>query len=170
VLDIFVPDSPTASGFFTLVLFTYLCSRRSPLLEAFSSITLFKYGVWAVTMIILGGLVDPHPFFQAITWEQWMLVVSHTGMAVEAVVYAPFYTYGRYEIYAAGAWTLLNDVMDYGFDTHPWLTPYLDPYMGLIGGFTFLLSCTTLILFAIFSMLPSNHRKWDYPLWFSAGR
>ena len=52
---IFVPDSPTASTFFTLVLGLYLMQRRLPILEAFAAITLFKYGIWAVVVIIWGG-------------------------------------------------------------------------------------------------------------------
>jgi hypothetical protein len=61
VLTLFVPDSPTASAFFTFVLLLYLCSRRSPLLEAFASITLFKYGIWAVVMIFWGAYLDVRP-------------------------------------------------------------------------------------------------------------
>ncbi|MGA9175022.1 MAG: DUF1405 domain-containing protein [Thermoactinomyces sp.] len=170
ILDVFVPDSPMASAFFTLVLFAYLCSRRSPLLEAVASITLFKYGIWAVVMIIWGGILDPRPFFEAVTWQQWMLVFSHLGMALEAVLYAPFFTYGKWEIQIAAAWTLLNDLMDYGLDLHPWLTAYLEAYDHLVGLFTLILSLTSIFLFSILSMLGSSQRRKNFPLWFSAGK
>ena len=53
-LNLFVPDSPTASSAFTLVLLLYALRRRSPLIEAFAAVTLFKYGVWAVAVILAG--------------------------------------------------------------------------------------------------------------------
>ncbi|WP_232333963.1 MULTISPECIES: DUF1405 domain-containing protein [Thermoactinomyces] len=169
-LNIFVPDSPTASTFFCFVLLSYLCHRRSPLLEAFASITLVKYGIWAVVMIIWGGMLDTRPFMEALTWQHWMLIGSHLGMALQAVLYAPFYTYRVREILLVGGWTLLNDALDYGLDIHPWLAPPLEPYDHLVGYFTLLLSLTTLLFFATLSMLNSSHRKWNYHLWFSAGK
>ncbi|MFC7442107.1 DUF1405 domain-containing protein [Laceyella putida] len=163
VLNIFVPDSPTASTFFTLVLLLYLLARRSPLLEAFASITLFKYGIWAVVMIFWGAYLDVRPMMEALTWQHWMLVFSHLGMALQAILYAPFYTYGRREILFVGGWTLLNDALDYsGLDIHPWLALSLEPYDHLVGIFTVILSATTLLLFSIFAMLPSLWRKWHF--------
>ena len=46
----FVPDSPTASLFFVLVLTAFLLRRHFPLLEALAITTLVKYGIWAVVM------------------------------------------------------------------------------------------------------------------------
>lgn len=164
ILNLFVPDSPTASMFFTLVLLLYLLSRRSPLLEAFASITLFKYGIWAVVMIFWGAYLDVRPMMESLTWQHWMLVCSHLGMAVQALLYAPFYTYGRREILIVAGWTLLNDAMDYSpFDIHPWLALSLEPYDHLVGIFTVILSAVTLLLFATFTMLPSAWRKYDFP-------
>ncbi|SEN28490.1 Uncharacterized membrane protein YpjA [Lihuaxuella thermophila] len=163
-LIIFVPDSPTASGFFTLVLLLYLFSRRSPLLEAFASITLFKYGIWAVVMIIWGAVLDSAPFLEALSWQHWMLMVSHLGMAAQAVLYSPYYTFQSREILIVAAWTLLNDAFDYGLDIHPWLAASLEPYDHVVGWFTLILSFTTIILFAIFSLLPSSYRKRELPL------
>ena len=50
---LFVPDSPTASLFFTVVLGLWIFQKRSPLMETLAFITLIKYGVWAVVMNIL---------------------------------------------------------------------------------------------------------------------
>nr|WP_220186033.1 DUF1405 domain-containing protein [Paenactinomyces guangxiensis] len=169
-LIIFVPDSPTASAFFTLLLLLYLFSRRSPLLEAFASITLFKYGIWAVVMIIWGALLDPGPFLDVLAWEHWMLIFSHLGMAAQAVLYSPFYTYQNREILIVAAWTLLNDVLDYGLDIHPWLAPTLEPYDHIVGIFTLILSFTTIMLFAILAMRKTSKRKWAYSLLFEAGK
>lgn len=150
---IFVPDSPTASLFFTLVLGVYLMSKRTPLLEAFAAITLFKYGIWAVVMIIGGGLLDSRPFLDALFWEHWMLIASHLGMALQAVLYAPFYTFRWKEISIVAAWTLLNDLLDYLFEIHPWIAPALEVYHIQVGIFTVLLSGISIVLFSIFSML-----------------
>ncbi|MBA4543159.1 MULTISPECIES: DUF1405 domain-containing protein [Thermoactinomyces] len=170
ILDIFVPDSPTASGFFTLVLLGYLCSRRSPLLEAFASITLFKYGIWAVVMIIWEGWLDPLPFTEALSWQHWMLMFSHFGMAMEGLLFVPFYTYRRREIQIVAAWTLLNDLMDYGLDLHPWLTAALEVYDDWVGLFTVLLSFTSILLFSALSMLESSRRRKNESLLSSAGK
>jgi uncharacterized membrane protein YpjA len=169
-LVVFVPDSPMASTFFSLVLLLWLFGRRSPLLEALASITLFKYGIWAVVIILWTGLLDPRPFLEALTWQHWMLMGSHLGMAVEAVLFAPFFTYGKKQISIAATWTLLNDGMDYGMDTHPWWDPVLDPFYWWIGAFTLVLSGVSILLFSILSMLDSKRRKRDLPLLFSAGR
>ncbi|TCS93373.1 DUF1405 domain-containing protein [Hazenella coriacea] len=151
-LIIFVPDSPTASAFFTMVLLLYLLSRRSPLMESFASITLFKYGIWAVVMIIWGGALDDRPFMDALTWQHWMLIGSHLGMAAQALLYSPFYTYGVKEILIVSGWTLLNDGLDYGLKIHPWVAPTLEPFIHWVGWFTFILSLVTIFLFTILQM------------------
>lgn len=151
-LLIFVPDSPTASTFFTIVLFLYIFSRSSPLLEAFASITLFKYGIWAVVMIIWGGALDQRPFMEALTWQHWMLIGSHLGMAAQALLYSPFYTYGAKETLIVAGWTLLNDGLDYSLKIHPWVAPSLEPMIHWVGWFTFILSLVTIFLFATLQM------------------
>ena len=40
-----------------------------------------------------GGMLDSRPFMEALTWQHWMLIGSHLGMALQAVLYAPFYIY-----------------------------------------------------------------------------
>jgi uncharacterized membrane protein YpjA len=147
---IFVPDSPSASLFFTGVLFLFLVKKKSPLLEALAAITLFKYGIWAVSMIIWGAVLDPVGFFPSLTWEHYMLMISHFGMAVQALLYAPFFVYRYKDILIVSVWTLLNDALDYGLDIHPWLSPEVETYHSLVGWFTLLLSFTSIILFSLF--------------------
>lgn len=150
---IFVPDSPTASLFFTGVLLLYLWNKKSPLLEAFAAVTLFKYGIWAVVMIFWGAM------FQPLVWEQYMLIVSHLGMAIQALLYAPLFSFRYRELAIVAGWTLLNDALDYGLDIHPWLTSDLEVYDHLVGWFTLLLSLTTIFLFAIFIVKRASNKQ-----------
>lgn len=151
-LNIFVPDSPTASAAFTLVLALYLLKKRSPLAEAFAIVTLFKYGVWAIAMIVCGAAENARLFggsmFAYFHWTDWMLMVSHGGMALEGLLFARFYTYRWQHLAIVGAWTLLNDYMDYIVGLHPWLPVSLDPYVGTIGWYTALLSIISLAIAA----------------------
>lgn len=146
-LLIFVPDSPTASLFFTIVLLFWLFSRHQPLLEALAAITLFKYGIWAVTMILWGGWTSPLPFVQALHWEHYMLIVSHLGMALQAILYITYYRFRLVHLIVAAMWTLLNDLLDYTLDIHPWLQPQLESIPAIIATFTVLLSLVSIGLF-----------------------
>ncbi|MGC5324588.1 DUF1405 domain-containing protein [Brevibacillus sp. SYSU BS000544] len=134
-LRIFVPDSPTGSGLFTLVLFTYLIGRQYPLLEALAGITNFKYGVWAVAVIVFGWLMG-----NEVNWVDMMLLVSHAGMAIESALYAKFYRLSWLPVGFAALWTLNNDFLDYVMDIHPWLPDELVPYTGIVGLCTVFLS------------------------------
>ncbi|MDN4594248.1 DUF1405 domain-containing protein [Polycladomyces subterraneus] len=166
---LFVPDSPTASTLFTLVLLLYIIGRRSPLLEALAAVTLFKYGIWAVAMILLSGWVAPAPFFQALHWTDWMLMTSHLGMAAEAVLYSRFFTYRLLHLILAGVWVLLNDALDYGLDIHPWLPPWLQDWVHPIAVFTVGLSVVSLALFARLGLVEQPERKWELPRMFDRG-
>lgn len=131
----FVPDSPTGSGLFTLVLLTYLLGRHIPVLEALAGITNFKYGVWAVCIILAGWMMG-----NEVRWTDIMLIVSHAGMAIESVLYARFFKLSILPVGIAALWTLNNDFLDYVMNIHPWLPAVLDPYSGIVGLFTVLLS------------------------------
>ncbi len=50
---IFVPDSPTASLFFSIAIIGWLLGKNFKLFEALALITLIKYGIWAVVMNLL---------------------------------------------------------------------------------------------------------------------
>lgn len=164
-LNLFVPDSPTASLAFSWVLLLYLCRRRSPFWEAFAGVTLFKYGIWAVAMILVGAALAEGPFLQALTWTDWMLMGSHLGMALEGVLYSRFFTFGRKELILVGVWTLLNDGVDYGLDLHPWLPLSMIGLDSAVAIFTIGLSLISLTLFAILTWPEKEDRKWEYTLW-----
>lgn len=137
----FVPDSPTASLFFTLALILLLYPPRSAagvsvrsLIEALAVVTSVKYGIWAVAVILAGGYQGGN-----LDWQDWMLMASHTGMAVEALLYARFFVCRRM-IPIALLWTLLNDTMDYGFGIYPWLPSTLTDDVPQVRNYTFLLT------------------------------
>lgn len=165
-LNIFVPDSPTASAAFTVVLLLFLFRRRSPLLEAFAGVTLVKYGIWAVVMIVWGGIRSSQPFLEALHWTDWMLMTSHLGMAAQAVLYTRFFTYDWRHLIAVGAWTLLNDWVDYNLNLHPWLPVSMMGTEHAVEVFTVTLSLVCLLLFTQLSLLRKNEGKWEYPMWY----
>lgn len=134
----FVPDSPTASLFFVFVLMAFLMGKNWPLLEALAIVTLVKYGIWAVVMNLLvyrvTGDLDPAAL---------MLIFSHGAMAIQGVLYAPFYRFKTWHLIVTGIWTLHNDVIDYVFFMLP-RYPILNLYTPQIGYFTFWLSIFSL--------------------------
>ncbi|SDO93770.1 Uncharacterized membrane protein YpjA [Halobacillus aidingensis] len=131
---LFVPDSPTASLFFTIFLGFYIFGKNVPYIEALAIITLLKYGVWAVVM---NGLTLLE--YGSLPWTGYMLIFSHGAMAVQGLLYAPFYKIEMRHIAVAAVWTLHNDVIDYVFGQMP-VYPAIVEYMDEIGYFTFWLS------------------------------
>ncbi|RHB51059.1 DUF1405 domain-containing protein [Exiguobacterium sp. AM39-5BH] len=109
----FVPDSPTASLFFTIVLGLWIAGKKSPLMETLAFVTLIKYGVWAVIMNILflrelGPDTATFTILMAV-----MLMVSHGGMAMQALLYAPFMSWTVRSFFLTLVWVIHNDVVDY---------------------------------------------------------
>ncbi|MBM7542524.1 DUF1405 domain-containing protein [Amphibacillus cookii] len=135
---IFVPDSPTASLFFTIFLGFYIFGKHVPYIEALAIVTLFKYGVWAVVMNILtyftNGPLAP---------EAYMLIISHGAMAIQGLLYASHYKIKLKHLVVAGLWTIHNDFIDYIFGMMPRYHS-LDLYMNEIGYFTFWLSIASI--------------------------
>lgn len=156
-LVLFVPDSPTASLFFTMTLFFLIfdlrqkgrsLNRISPLrswIEAFAVITSIKYGIWAVIMIFAGA-AQGNP----LNWQDWMLVASHLGMAAEVSLFSPFLRYGFGAVAVVAAWTCLNDVVDYYFGVFPWLPRVLHDDLPVIQTVTFSLSLFSIAMAILF--------------------
>lgn len=148
-LVFFVPDSPTASLFFTaaiayLLIDHYILKYKATnthksflrsVIEAFAVITSIKYGIWAVFMIIFGAMEG-----SSLQWQHWMLIVSHLGMALEAVIFARFFGFKWIHIIIVGFWTFINDFIDYTFGVYPALPKVLDPHLNLIRFITICLS------------------------------
>lgn len=131
---IFVPDSPTASLFFVFVLIYFLFGKNNGLIESLAIVTLFKYGIWAVMMNILLLIVEGD-----LHWTGYMLMASHFAMAVQGLLYAPFYRIKPWHLVVTAIWTLHNDVIDYLFGMMP-NYGMLNLYYQQIGYATFWLS------------------------------
>ncbi|HHY73186.1 MAG TPA: DUF1405 domain-containing protein [Bacillus bacterium] len=136
----FVPDSPTASLFFVFVLIAFLLRKNWPLIEALAIVTLFKYGIWAVVMNLLVLKVEGY-----LPWEGYMLIASHGAMAIQGLLYAPYYRMKGWHLIAAAVWTLHNDVIDYVFGMMPRYS-MLSDFTAQIGYFTFWLSITSIFI------------------------
>ncbi|MFJ7975309.1 DUF1405 domain-containing protein [Peribacillus sp. JNUCC 23] len=136
----FVPDSPTASLFFVFVLLAFLLKKSWGLMEALAIMTLFKYGMWAVVMNVLTLYTTGE-----LAWQGYMLIASHLGMAIQGILYSPFYRIKPWHFIVAGIWTLHNDVIDYVFDMMPVYRDLL-VHMNEIGYFTFWLSLLSIFI------------------------
>ncbi|MFZ3578156.1 DUF1405 domain-containing protein [Virgibacillus sp. DJP39] len=148
---VFVPDSPTASLFFTIVVLFFLFKKNAPYIEALAIITLFKYGIWAVAMNILTLVVSG-----SLGWQGYMLMVSHGAMAIQGLLYAPYYRIKVRHIVVAAIWTLHNDIIDYVFNMMP-VYSSLNVYMNKIGYFTFWLSVVS--IFIAYALTIKNKNK-----------
>lgn len=146
---IFVPDSPTASLFFTIAILGWLLGKHFKLMETLALITLIKYGVWAVAMNLL-TLVETGELSGA----GWMLVCSHGLMAVQALLYAFKYRFTWWHVVVAAVWTLHNDVIDYLFGQMP-VYNVINNYVAQVGYFTFWLSICC-ILIALWNVKKRN--------------
>lgn len=136
----FVPDSPTATLFFVFVLLAFLLRKNWGLVEALALMTLVKYGLWAVVMNLLTLIT-----VGSLPWQSYMLIGSHLAMAVQGVLFAPYYRIKAWHIAVAAVWTLHNDIIDYVFGMMPRYSDlYL--YMDEIGYFTFWLSIASIFV------------------------
>lgn len=154
---IFVPDSPTASLFFCVVLFLFLLKKNSGLIEAFASITLIKYGLWAVVMNISAGIAG-----DSLHWQNYMLIASHFAMALQAVLYSPYYRIKAWHLLVASLWTLHNDIIDYVYGMYPWVSSALVDDIAHIGYFTFWLSIISIGI-TWFIGGREKRQKWSLP-------
>lgn len=136
---VFVPDSPTASLFFSLALIMLLYPPKQlagllfqQLIEALAVVTSIKYGIWAVAMIFAGASQGSE-----LIWQDWMLVASHTAMAVEALIFVKLFHIRWSALTVAMMWTLLNDTVDYTFGVFPYLPGPLYDHLEAVEAFTF---------------------------------
>lgn len=134
----FVPDSPTASLFFTIFLLLFIFGINTPYIEALALTSLFKYGIWAVVMNLLTLIIDG-----SLHWQAYMLIFSHAGMAIQGLLYAPFYKIKLKHLVIASIWILHNDIIDYVYGMMP-IYGSLTDHMNEIGYFTFWLSIITI--------------------------
>ena len=136
----FVPDSPTATLFFTIFLLFFIFGKNVPYIEALAVTSLFKYGVWAVAMNLLTLLVNGE-----LVWQGYMLIGSHAAMAIQGLLYIPYYKIKLKHLTVAAIVLLHNEIIDYVYYMMP-IYSSLSLYQNEIGYFTFWLSIFTIIL------------------------
>ncbi|MFP7493799.1 DUF1405 domain-containing protein [Terribacillus saccharophilus] len=145
----FVPDSPTASLFFTIFLGLLLIGKQNGYIEALAVVSLFKYGLWAVVMNLLTLVVNG-----TLSWQGYMLIASHLGMAIQGILYAPVYRVKLRHLAVAAIVVLHNDIIDYVFGMMPIYGNLMD-YMQVIGYFTFWLSIVSILV----GYIVTQHKK-----------
>lgn len=161
---VFVPDSPTASLFFTLAVIWLKAQPKPPsrpwlrsvrgIVEALGVVTSIKYGVWATAVIFASAAQGT-----VLVWEHWMLVIGHLAMALCALAYARFFSFRSSALAAAAAWTFLNDTVDYRFGVFPWLPDTLMDDLTAVCLFTFCLTALSVALAAAARWLPGGMRE-----------
>ncbi|MEV5028361.1 DUF1405 domain-containing protein [Paenibacillus sp. LPE1-1-1.1] len=141
---VFVPDSPTASLFFTVALLYLLFPPQRSfgiarigryIIEALAVVCSVKYGIWAVSMIVAGAWQGAD-----LSWQHYMLIASHLGMAFEALLFFRFMKAGVFALAVATGWLLLNDTVDYTFGVFPYLADELDDDLSAVRAYTYGLS------------------------------
>ncbi|MEX2460798.1 MAG: DUF1405 domain-containing protein [Paenibacillaceae bacterium] len=167
-LVIFVPDSPTASLFFTLTLvYLLIDSYIEPtihnsskaadfirgIVEALAVMASFKYGVWAVAIILLAAFKG-----EPMNWQDWMLSISHGGMAIEALLFMRFFRVNLLGLGIAALWIFGNDYIDYHYAVFPWLPDVLYAILESVRNATIALSIITCIIFIGLYKLYSHNR------------
>ncbi|QGQ96850.1 DUF1405 domain-containing protein [Paenibacillus psychroresistens] len=167
-LVVFVPDSPTASFFFTLTLVYLLIdsyikptihnrNKAADLLrsivEGLAVMASFKYGIWAVAIILLAAFKG-----EPMNWQDWMLSISHGGMAIEALLFLRFFRIGWIGLGIAALWIFGNDYIDYYYAVFPWLPDVLYPILDSVQNATIGLSICTCVLFGSLYVIHFKNR------------
>jgi uncharacterized membrane protein YpjA len=118
-------DSPTATALATLSFVTLLPNlgrrldvapdnRALAYLHTLAFVWLVKYGLWtAVALHVRVGLYFPDPF------GYFGVLASHLGFVAMAFLIPRYGSTTRGALAFALGLSLLNDLLDYGFDLHP---------------------------------------------------
>ncbi|MBP2655745.1 MAG: hypothetical protein H6Q73_3314 [Firmicutes bacterium] len=118
-----VPDSPLHAALFGVYLYWIVSGRLGALpdwLLAFAwaaVLGVIKYGLW--TTVILSQYFLSQGMFPGP--EDFLLLVSHGGMALEGLIYMGLLPRRSFPALLAVFWLGLNDFVDYRFFTHPHL-------------------------------------------------
>ncbi|MCW2278659.1 DUF1405 domain-containing protein [Heliophilum fasciatum] len=115
-LWLLVPDSPLASLDFTIILVLRLMGTHSSWLNCLAPAVLIKYGLWAVILNIHGAYLAGGPSI-----VNWMLGLSHLGMAVQALLFWPRFAFSTITWKWVSLWIVFNDAADYGLNIYPTL-------------------------------------------------
>jgi uncharacterized membrane protein YpjA len=145
----FIPDSPLSTFLFALSIFLLLIGRKSDVLTALASVYVMKYGLWTMFVILYYSYYFLSP---ALADYYWLMFVLHFGMVIEPVLILHTIRRRRRVFFVPLAWLLLNDIIDYLWDTNP-LVQFSLPDLGLVG---LLSAAGTIILSFIVYALAGN--------------
>ncbi|WEL23561.1 DUF1405 domain-containing protein [Candidatus Nanohalovita haloferacivicina] len=123
----FIPDSPLATLFAVLTFAFIAHDKRNNLVEALAVIGNLKYGLWTVFVLIYY-----HEIFYAGNplWMYLFLLLSHVGMAAQALIILDITKTDIKAFIAASSWFIINDLVDYTLGIHTRLyTPENGPAM-----------------------------------------
>jgi uncharacterized membrane protein YpjA len=111
----FIPDSPLATLFAALTFIAIAHRKRNSIVEAFAVIGNLKYGLWTVFVLIYYSEIfyAGNPL-----WMYLFLLVSHLGMAVQALFIAEISDIDLKAFLLASTWFIVNDVIDYSLGIH----------------------------------------------------
>ena len=106
----FVPDSPLATLFFALALLGIYRGRSRPTLVALGFIGSLKLGLWTPYVLLVFG----DAFLATTATGMYLfLLVSHLGMALQALLLVRLAPFRARAVSIAVGWYLLNDIVDY---------------------------------------------------------
>lgn len=146
-----VPDSPLATTFLSLLLLAGLLGSRPAILRALAGVACIKYGLWAVYIIsqywYIGGSVEP---------EQIMLWISHLGMVLQGWTYLRGWSAPRAAMLLTVGWLVLNDLMDYTLNLHPYLFAESQLVVAETAAVVLTLLCALLLL-----IQHINFKRWN---------
>ncbi|MCU5745489.1 DUF1405 domain-containing protein [Staphylococcus sp. SQ8-PEA] len=146
----FVPDSPTATLFLTIVLFLFIIGRNWPVLEGLAFVSLVKYGLWAVLINVILMF-----YYNLFTVTSVFLLISHSIMALEAIIFAPRFKFNWIACIVALIWIFHNDVIDYVFMQYP-IYPFIASHLSLVAYLTFWLSVLSLVCYILLTRSMRN--------------
>jgi len=141
---VFIPDSPVATLLYALSLILILFRRESNKLNIVSFILMVKTGIWtsAVLFIYFDYYFRPETFIL-----RSFILITHLLMIPLAILLLPLMKKETPCFFLTILMLLLfSDIMDYVFDTHPWMP---EKYTFQIGCLAISLS-VSLILFLFF--------------------
>lgn len=147
---VFVPDSPTASLWFTVSLGIVLFAPRAvhgeatAWIAALGAVSSVKYGIWAVAMNAAVAYQG-----EPLVWEEWMLIASHSGMAVEALLFVGLFRIRGVHLLGVMLLLFINDWLDYHVPIYPYLRKVLSDDLGAIELFTWLLTAASTVCVAL---------------------
>ncbi len=116
---VFTPDCPEFAMLFAVVLIFRLYGRRLYDFEVPVFFGLIKYGTWTIFTIALYFMASGN----IAELDEWMLLISHVGMAAEGILYFKYLRLNKLNISVSLAWFALSDYMDYVVGVYPYL-PY----------------------------------------------